>query len=134
MGEGVSERPVVSESPICSSSSMAVEDSLSEREECSAREESVVREPVSWLWMRLSGAGSRCLYKQWERLRGLCRREDPTPSGGGRLSDAELVPPPGEKVARFKGTTEGGHGGEASGVVCLCVCEAFTSNTLAGKF
>lgn len=113
---------------------MAVEDSLSEREECSAREESVVREPVSWLWTRLSGAGSRCLYKQWERLWGLCRCEGPKPSGGGRLRDAELVPLPGEKVARFKGTTEGGHGGEASGVVCLCVCEAFTSNTLAGKF
>lgn len=40
----------------------------------------------------------------------------------------------GEKVVELKGTTERGHEEEASGGVCLYVCEAFTSSTLAVKF
>lgn len=124
VGEGVSEQSVVSELPICSSARMAVEDSLSEWEE------SVLREPVSWLWIRRSGAGVGYLYKQCAKLWGLYRHRGPrSPS-----VDAGLQALLSEKVVwLINGITGEGHGDEASDVVCLCVCEAFTSNTLAVK-
>lgn len=121
VGEGVSEQSVASELPICSSARMAVEDSLSEGEE------SVLGAPRSWLWIRLSRAGLGYLYKQCGKLWGLDRREGPRSSG----ADAGPEPLPAEKVVWLNGITGEGHEEEASGVVCLYVCEAFTSNTLA---
>lgn len=121
VGEGVSEQSVVSEFLSCSSTRMAVEDSLSHWEECSLGEE-----PVAWLCIKLLGAGEGGLYKQAERSWTEVRQEGPRSSGGG----GGLEPLPGERVGWWKATTDG-HEEEASGVLCLCVCEAFTSNTLA---
>lgn len=123
VGGGVSERSVVSESAICSSSGRVREDSLEEREECWPWDESGGGESEVVV---LPGAKRGDLQRQCEGLGCLCRCEGRQSAGGGREH---------RKGLRLKGTTEGGRGEEeASGVVCLCVCEAFTSSTLADKF
>lgn len=73
------------------------------------------------------------LYKQCERVRGLCWCEGLKSAGGDRVSDAGLGPPSGQNVFWLKSTRGGGHEEKAAGVVCLCVREAFTSITLAVK-
>lgn len=73
------------------------------------------------------GARKGCLHKQGERAWVEGRQDGSRSSGGGGL---ELLP--GAKGGLEKAIT-GRQDEEASGVLSLCVCEAFTSNTLAVK-
>ena len=77
---------------------------------------------------RRSGARTRGAV-----TRALGRCDGPMLAGGGRLRDAGLEPWFGESVL-VKRYHRQGYEEEACGVMCLCVCEAFTSNTLAVKF
>lgn len=120
-----------SECPSCSSTRMAVEDSLTDWEKCSLREEYDPREPVAWLCIRLLGARKEHLHKQADRPWSKGRQEGPRSSGQVAVG-LEPLPLPGEKVGWLKVLTDG-HEEEASAVPCLCVCEAFTCSTLAGK-
>lgn len=117
---------------------MAVEDSLTGREEYSLMAESVITEAVSVLWIVLSGARKGYAYEKRERARVLYKRDGQKSSRVGKINDVTgWVPLSGVREGLLIDTNEGGGeggSGEASAEVCLCVCEAFTSITLAVTF
>lgn len=118
VGKGVSKQSVVSELPSCSSARMAVDDSLSDWEECSIREESVPGERVARLCIRMF------IQTNWEALGW--RQAGRLQTIRWRWAGATAL----LKLGWWKAVRDG-HEGAAPGVLSLCVCEAFTSNTLA---
>lgn len=118
VGKGVSKQSVVSELPSCSSVRMAVEDSLSDWEECSLREESVPGERVAWLCIRMF------IQTSWEAPGW--RQAGRLQTTRWRWAGATAL----LKLGWWKAVTDR-HEVEAPGVLSLCVCEVFASNTLA---